>query len=192
MIKIIILSIILIAISCNMLKDKGTSYWESKKNNFKHRNLNEFISDSILRTELKSYYKMRHKSIDSLFASQKIYLYSWQNRDSTKDEFTVVEDNGELGLSIYYLIFEKNGKLVSVLNLAGAGDEGGYIFERKSKFISKDTILHISAITQWLRPDGKLKKTIGDSTFSYLIIDDKSKVTTQVLKKVKELNYSSN
>ncbi len=188
-----IATIILFIISCNMLKGKNHSYWGTQKNKFKHRNLSEFVSDSLLRTNIKSCYSQWHKSLDSISSNKKVYLYSWQDRDTTKNEFTVVHDRGELGLNIYYLIFDKNDKLLSMTDLAGAGNEGGYIFETRSKFINRDSIFQIRAITQWLdfERGEKMDKPIGDSTFLSLTIDDTGKVTEKILKEVKELNYDN-
>lgn len=188
-----IATIIFFVISCNMLKGKNHSYWSTQKDKFKYRNLNEFVSDSLLRVNIKSCYSQWHKSLDSISSNKKVYLYSWQDRDTTKNEFTVVYDRGELGLKIYYLIFDKKDKLISVTELAGAGNEGGYIFETRSKFINRDSIFQIRAITQWLdfEKGVKMDKPVGDSTFLSLTIDGNGKVTEKTLKEVKELNYDN-
>lgn len=133
--------------NCNILKVKGDSYWESQRDNFKYSNLKSFISDSILKENVKSCYKVRHKSLDGVFSSGKVYLYSWQSRDSTKNEFTVVKDEGELGLDIIYIIMDKDDNLISTTELAGRGREGGYIFEIRSEFIATDSILQIRSTT---------------------------------------------
>ena len=190
----IILMIISLTISCNILKEKKTSFWETEKDKFKYQNLKEFVSDSNLKVDIQSCYKKRHQPIDSLFESKKVYLYSWQDRDSSKNEFTVVKDDGELGLDIFYLILDKKDKLISIIDLAGKGMEGGYIFETKSKFINKDSIFQIQSITHSLdlEKGEKMNKQIGDSTFLYLIINNKGIVTEKKLKEVKALNYYQN
>lgn len=121
------------------------------------------------------------------------YLYSWQDRDTTKNEFTIINDDGELGLKIFYFILDKKDSLLSWTQIGGKGSEGGYWFETRSKFINPDTLLNIGAITQWLDFDNKerMTKTKGDSTFSYHIIDKTGKVTGKVLKEVKELNFDN-
>ncbi len=100
------------------------------------------------------------------------YLYSWQDRDSIKNAFTIIHDDGELGLKIFYFILSKNDSLLSWKQIGGKGSEGGYWFETRSKFLSNDTLLNIGAITQWLEFDKqkKMEKTKGDTTFTYFII----------------------
>lgn len=121
------------------------------------------------------------------------YLYSWQDRDTTKNEFTIINDDGELGLKIFYFILDKKDSLLSWTQIGGKGSEGGYWFETRSKFISRDTLLNIGAITQWLDFDKqkKMEKTKGDTTFSYLTIDRNGKVTEKVFKEVKDLNFDN-
>jgi hypothetical protein len=118
------------------------------------------------------------------------YLYSWQDRDKTKNEFTVIKDDEELGLKIFYFILDKKDSLLSYKQIGGKGSEGGYWLETQTKLLNKDTMINIGAITQWLDFDKmkemKIKK--GDSTFSYLIIDQYGKVTEKVFKEVKELH----
>lgn len=128
--------------------------------------------------------------LDSIIGSSG-YLYSWQDRDITKNEFAVIDDDGELGLKLFYFILDKKDNLLSWRQVAGKGSEGGYWLETRSKFISPDTLLSIGAITQWLDFDKKqqMTKTIGDSTFSYLIIDKAGKVTEKIFKEVKDLNF---
>ena len=121
------------------------------------------------------------------------YLYSWQDRDTTKNEFAIINDDGELGLKIFYFILDKKGSLLSWTQIGGKGSEGGYWFETRSKFISPDTLLNIGAITQWFDfdKDQKMEKTKGDTTFSYLTIDRNGKVTEKVFKEVKDLNFEN-
>ena len=179
--------------SCNVVKVKGDSYWESQRDNFKYSNLKNFISDSILKEKVKSCYKVRHKSLQGVFSPGKVYLYSWQSSDSTKNEFTVVKDRGELGLDIFYMIMDKNDNLITKTKLAGRGMEAEYIFEIRSEFIAKDSILQIRSITQDLDLEKrkKMDKFIGDSTFLYLTIDKNGKIEESIFKEVKDLNYSN-
>jgi len=184
---------ILFIVSCNSLTKKQTSFWESQKLNFKHQNKSEFVSDSILQAEYKTFKKVKHPLFDSLFSSNPVYLYSWQDRDKTKNEFTVIDDDGELGLKIFYFILDKSDKPISVTQIGGKGSEAFYWFETRSRFISKDTILNIGAITKFYDniKRQKMEKTIGDSTFTYLIIDNTGKVTEKVFKEIKDLHFES-
>ncbi len=182
--------IILSLISCN---SRYVPYWEKQKGDFKYHNKKEFVSDSILRADYKTYKKSRHPLFDNFVSSEPVYLYSWQDRDKTKNEFTVIKDDGELGLKILYFILDKKDSLLSWTLIAGMGSEGGYWFETRSKFISPDTLLNIGATTQWLdfEKEQKMEKTKGDTTFSYLIIENSGRVTEKVFKEVKDLHFKN-
>ena len=186
--------IVLLFISCNGLTKKTASFWETQKTNFKYQNKKEFVSDSLLRAdfEANSFKQLRHPMFDSIIGDPG-YLYSWQNRDATKNEFTIINDDGELGLKIFYFILDKKDSLLSWTQIGGRGSEGGYWFETRSKFITPDTLLNIGATTQWLDFDKKerMTKTKGDSTFSYLIIDKTGKVTEKLFREVKDLNFGN-
>jgi hypothetical protein len=192
--RLLISIIVLLFISCNGLTKKTFSFWETQKNNFKYQNKKEFVSDSILWAdfEANSFKKMRHPMFDSIIGDPG-YLYSWQNRDTTKNEFTIINDDGELGLKIFYFILDKKDSLLSWTQIGGKGNESGYWFETRSKFISHDTLLNIGAITQWLDFDKeqKMERTKGDTTFSYLTIDSNGKVTEKVFKEVKDLHFEN-
>jgi hypothetical protein len=176
------------------LTKKSLSFWETQKNNFKYRNKKEFISDSILLADFKanSFKKIRHAMFDSIIGNPG-YLYSWQDRDITKNEFTIINDDGELGLKIFYFILDKKDSLLSWTQIGGKGSEGGYWFETRSKFMGHDTLLNLGAITKWWHFDKehKMERTKGDTTFSYLIIDRNGKVTEKVFKEVKDLNFKN-
>ena len=184
---------LLLNVRCNTINSNQDSYWSSQKEKFRYSRLNEFVVDSLLEKELNSFPKSKHKSLDSIFPSEKVYLYSWQDSDSTKNEFTVVKDRGELGLKIYYLIMDKEDKLISVMDIAGAGRDVYHLFETTSKFISRDTILQVRTVTQWIDPDKqeRLSKTKADSIFLYLIIDRSGGVKAKVFKEVKQLDFMS-
>src|SRR5690606_6847827 len=109
----LVLLMMFFTLSCIMLKRKDYSHCSTQEKKFVYRNLNEFVSDSLLRRNIRSCYRQRHKSLDTISSGEKVYLYSWQDRDNTKNEFTIVYDREELGLSVYYLIFDKNDKLIS-------------------------------------------------------------------------------
>lgn len=148
------------------------TYLGIQKNKFKYEDLNAFFFDS----KLLSNYKQLTRSVDPFLTeklSGKIYLYSWQNRNDNTDEFTVIEDNGELGLKIYYFIFEKNNTLISYYSIGGIGRDGVFEFELFSEIKNKDTLLTKSSITQWwdLGNNKKMENPKGDAIFSYLLID---------------------
>ena len=184
--------IILCLFSCTNLIKNQSSFWETQKGNFKYHSKNQFVSDSILRADYKTLKKFKHPLFDSITGNQ-VYLYSWQERDKTKNEFTVINDDGELGLKVYYFILDKKDSLLSWTQIAGKGIEGGYSFETRSKFISNDTILNIGAITQlWdFDKQKRMEKTKGDTTFSYMTIDSEEKVTEKLFKEVKNLHFEN-
>jgi hypothetical protein len=186
--------IVVLFFSCKGLSKKSFSFWETQKNTFKYQNRNEFVSDSIMRVEFeaKSFKKISHPLFDSIINAP-AYLYSWQDRDTTKNEFTIIQDEGELGLRINYIILDKMDNLLSWTQIGGVGNEGGYCFETRSKFISQDTLLKIRSVTEWpyFDKNKKVEKMKGDTTFSYLEIDENGKVAEKVFKVVKNLHFKN-
>jgi len=184
-------AVIFFLFSCNASKTKSNSYWESQKKDFKYHNLTEFVSDSTLKKDIISLHKGWHKSIDTITSTKDVYFYSWQERDSTLNEFTVVHDQGELGLEVYYVITDKNDKLISVTDFAGKGMEAGYTYELRSKFVGRDSVVQVQSVTQMLDIEHRKEadKPLGDSTFSYLIIDRNGHVKQKIFREMKELNY---
>ena len=134
--------------------------------------------------------KISHPLFEGM-TSDPVYLYSWQERDPIQTEFTVIKEEGELGLKIFYFILDKKGRLLSCTQVAGRGSEGGYWFEARSKFVGPDTILSTGAITQWYDFDKqqKMEKTKGDTTFSCYVIGKSGNVTGKVFKEVKDLHF---
>lgn len=126
--------------SCDDSTTSASSYWEKQKDNFKYQNKTEFVSDSALRADLVYLKKISYPLLGKR-KTDTVYLYSWQERDKTKNEFTVIEDEGEYGLSIYYLILDKKDSVISSTRIAGKDFEGSYWFNTKGVFTSKDTIL---------------------------------------------------
>lgn len=170
------------------------SFWETQKNNFKYHNKIEFVSDSLLWSDFKAntFQQISHPLFNSIIGDP-VYLYSWQSRDTTKNEFTVIKHDGELGLKMFYFILDKKDSLISWTQIGGKGNEGGYWFETRSKFISKDTILKVGAITQWwdFEKEKNMEKTKGDSTFSHMIIDNNGRMTKKVFKEVKDIHFAT-
>jgi hypothetical protein len=178
-------------ISCDY-DNKTNSFWNSQKKNFHYNNKKEFVSDSVLRAEFdtKLFKKIKHKIFDTTCGSP-VYLYSFQDRYLKNYEFTVIKDNDERGLQILYFTLDNIGKLISWTQVAGRGLEGGYRFETRSKFISRDTILNIAAITQTydFEKNRKLSTTKGDSTFAYFTIDKSGKFKESIFKEIREINF---
>lgn len=133
---------------------------------------------------------MSHPMFDSIISSNDVYLYSWQERDNTKTEFSVVKDDGEHGIKIIYFILDK-GRLCSWVQVAGQGGEGGYLFEARSIFKNRDTLIRLGATTQVidLEKAKPLEKPIGDTSFFYLVIDRRGQVQEKLFKEVKELHF---
>lgn len=116
------------------------SYWESQKDNFKYHNKTEFFINSEIKNDLSAFKKVRlplEKWIDS------VYLYSWQERDPSKNEFTVIGLEGESDPTLFYVIMDKKDSLISFIKLAGINDEGygGNFFS--TTFFAKDSF-HIT------------------------------------------------
>lgn len=191
-VRIPIFILVLLLFSCNNSSHNNKSYWKQQKKAFKYLNKREFISYYELRKELESLTPIKHQMLDSLLG-EKLYLYSWQERDTSKIEFTILKDDGELGLKFFYFILDKKDNLISWRQIGGKGGEPGYSFETKTTIINKDTMISISSITEYWDSEKQtsLTKTKGDTTFSYLIIDKKGKIREHVFKEVKTLNFNN-
>lgn len=137
---------IVLFVSCNA-PTSPFSYWAGQKENFKYRNKIEFRSDSALQSDLPHLKKITHPLFEKINAKD-VFLYSWQERDVTKNEFTVIKDNGEYGLSTYYFVLDKKDSLVSFEEIAGKENEGNYWFEKSANFSGKDTIFTFRSLAQ--------------------------------------------
>lgn len=134
--RLILAIIILVIVSCSHSPAGTTSYWEKEKRNFKYRNKTNFFLEDSLQSELKTLKKVPLRLrpwIDS------VYLYSWQERDPTKNEFTVVGIEGQYGPSIFYLIFDKKDSLLSFTRIAGTDDSGNIWRSYGATFFSIDS-----------------------------------------------------
>lgn len=200
--NILLLTIMgLLGLGCSNIKSDDNSYWHQQKDKFKYHNLKEFAIDSIIENEVKNktlplldYRVLDNLSIKIPHLNVPYYLYSWQHRDSSTNEFTIIEDLDEHGIAIQYLIMDKKDSLLSITPIASFGSEAGIRGEVRSKFISNDTVLNIRSITCFYnqkRPHNKLDRPIGDSTFSYFIIHRDGKIVEKIFKDVKELHYDS-
>lgn len=167
------------------------SFWEAQKSKFRYQNKKEFVCDGTLRADLKAkaFTAFQHP-LFKRGVNDTCYLYSWQERDPSKNEFVILKDAGELGLQLLYYILDKKDNLLSRTKVAGRGGEGEYFFETQSKFISSDTLSKFAAQTQWYNADSsrKMTPTKGDSSFSYLAIDKNGTVMETVFKEVQELH----
>jgi hypothetical protein len=131
---------VFVLLSCNTRVTEKLSYWENQRHGFKYANKFEFFSDSALLDDLKHLKKLPLQLepwIDS------VYLYSWQECNSSKVEFTVVGIEGKYGPSIFYVIFNKKDSLLTSKRIAGSNDEGDTWQNFGSIFISKDTFQEI-------------------------------------------------
>src|SRR5688500_11925012 len=99
-----LLALSVLLIGCGENPKQTASYWASKKDSFPLQQTNFFLSDSVLQANYKKYPKAKSAIIDSIFFNADVYLHSWQKRDTTKNEFTVLLDDGELGLKIFYMV----------------------------------------------------------------------------------------
>jgi hypothetical protein len=185
--------ILLAMISCRSGPAGRTSYWEAQKEAFKYRDKRAFVADSILEQDMKTLRLVSHPVFRNI-GTGAAYLYSWQNRDAAINEFAVIRDDRkfEHGLKIYYLTLSKDGRLISATHIANRGEEGGYSFETTSRFINRDTMLQASSITEWYDPekDRPREPPIGDTTFSWIVIDSAGRVQEHVFRKARALHYA--
>lgn len=188
--------IALVALSCtskNTTPPAATSYWTHLKDSFPQKNLTSFVIESQDEVKYKKYPPIRNKVIDSIVGAGTSYLYSWQEDIPGLTGFTTFADYGEHGSQINYFIFDSKDSLLSFTEVAHKAGEGGVIYEMQSKFISKDTMLKISAATtEWdltkPAPPPKLSKPKGDSAFFHLIFQKDGKVVEKQFAEKKELN----
>ncbi len=177
--------------ACSNPRPARLSYWESMKDSFPLRNVQKFASDSTLEANYKTYPKIKNSLLDSVISRENIYLYSWQERDTSKNEFTVLLDDGELGLKLFYLVFTKHDSLLSYTQLSGSGGEAGTRYETRSHFLSKDTLFQVGTITQFYNHAGPGPQMASDSTFSRLYFDKSGKVIEEIIPAPKPaINFS--
>lgn len=133
--RIILLLIIMELFGCN--NSTGVdSYWESQRGDFKYRNKTEFFIDTEMKNDLSVFKKVKlplEKWIDS------VYLYSWQERDPSKNEFTVIGLEGKYGPALFYVIMDKKDSLISSFRMAGTDDEGNGTQILGTVFFAKDS-----------------------------------------------------
>ncbi|MGE9313235.1 hypothetical protein ACLOAU_16415 [Niabella sp. CJ426] len=187
----LIAMISVLLIGCN---SDINSFCESEQQKFSIRNKREFIIDSQLMADLKArrFITSSHQLFDTTIGAP-VYLYSWQERNDSTREFTVIRDERkpEHGLVLYYYILDANDGLLSWKRIAETGTESIFRFEIQSRFLNIDTLVTISSITQWydLKHNRKMIPTRGDTTFKYLIISKDGWITDTLFREVKALNF---
>lgn len=176
--KLLFLAATILYLSCSdktTNETKSSSYWQRIKDSFATQNVKEFVINAELEKAYKGYHPVSSKVIDSIIGYGTPYLYSLQDRNKEFTEFTTFVHDDEHGSRIMYLIFDKNDSLRSALQVAAKGGEGGIIYETRSVFLTKDSLLKTtSATTGWdltkPAPPPRLPKTKGDSSFFYVSI----------------------
>lgn len=164
-----------------------SSYWEQQKGNFRYLNKTEFVSDSALRADLHNM-KMSNHPIFRSITSQPVYLYSWQDRVPTTNEFTVIEDKGPQGLNIYYLTFNKKDSLIAYQWIAGQDDETVREYKKASKLSGRDTLLSIYCPISGYDPVTK-KKFVPDWNDAYRFIIEKNGVFAEYITFIETPEY---
>jgi len=156
-----------------------SSYWDQQKGNFRYLNKTEFVCDSVLRADLHNL-KMSSHPIFKKITPLPVYLYSWQDRESETNEFTVIEDRGAYGLKIYYLTLDKKDSLISYEWIAGQDDEMDRNYMKRSKLSGMDTILSLYYPISGNDPVTK-KKFVPDWNEAARLIIEKDGVFTVYL-----------
>lgn len=142
----LLLILTILFIGCNS-PSSPSSFWEDQKKNFAYRNKFEFRSDSALKTALPHLKEFSHPVFQKIKAN-KVFLYSWQERNPINNEFTVIKDNGEYGFSTYYFVLDKKDSLISFEKIAWREYEGNSWSEHNAKFSGQDTLFTYNLLAQ--------------------------------------------
>jgi hypothetical protein len=195
---LIISTIFLLSCRSFNSRDSQEFSWYSLKDSFALQNIEEFRIDSNIWNNYRTLHLIKNKIIDSAIQSgdsnPQTYLYSWQDRNSSFIEFTSLLVEEYLGFTLIYFVFSKDGKLISAIRIARLSGEDGIIWEKKSRFISKDTFTTIASVSTELdrnspQPYKKLSKSIGDSSFLKLVFKKNGTLDTISSVRKIELNY---
>jgi hypothetical protein len=171
-------AILLILItSCNHSDADNLSVWERRKNNFKYHHKTEFIVDDTLVADLTS---LKKASLHILPWIDTVYLYSWQGSDKSKNEFTVVGNEGKYGPSIFYVITNKKDSLISSTRVSGINDSGNEWNNFKTVFVTKDTFFIDEGKTKVSYRDTLEKYRATRSGFTLHAIEENGDVTVIV------------
>lgn len=166
-------------ISCNS-SESPTSYWAAQKNRFSYQNKTEFGNDRAIQADFKRLKKSNHAIFDTLVPDG-VYLYSWQERDPTKNEFTVVSDDGRYGWRLFYVILDKNDKLISAERIAEKQIEGNLWFVKKAWFASKDTIRTLRSLAEGYDIKTRLSFAPNPAYSEYYVFEKNGKLQGYIL-----------
>ena len=170
--RIVALILFYFFLSCNHSvknsKQTSSSVWQNLKDSFARQNLNEFLLDDALYKKYKSYHKINNNLLDSTISNQwsSIFLYSWQQRDTSFIEFTTIIQEEDRGVRIMYYVFNRKDSMLSAIPVAWQNMEAEYRFDTWSRFTSKDTLQLKSAQTLVYEVGKRsmLIKTKGDTS----------------------------
>ncbi len=178
---------ILILWSCNHSQGdqiESTSRWAKLKDSFAIKKATEFNIDKGFR--YKNFHTISCKLFDSTLSDQwsKAYLYSWQERDPSFIEFTLVVQQEDRGVQIVYYVFNQKDSLISATPVA-SGNVSDLAFNMWSKFMATDTLQSTSAITLYERNG----MTNGDTSVFEIVFDKHGKTIKKTITEKKELKF---
>jgi hypothetical protein len=193
------LPFLLLFVSCrnNHLYKLGfQSKWLQLKDSFAKQNLTEFKLDDILGKSYPNFHRIQNRLLDSTISDQwgRIYLYSWQQRDTSLIEFTTIIQEEDRGVRIVYFVFNKKDSLISETLVALGSMEADFDYSLYSHFKTKDTLLQTSAMTQWYdtKRREKLKKTKGDTSLLEIVFHKNGTTSEQTISEMNELHLNIN
>lgn len=159
-----------------------TSKWLTLKDSFAKKDLTEFKLDNNL--DYESFHKISNRLLDSSKSDQwnKIYLYSWQQRDSSFTEFTTIIKEEDRGVRIMYYVFDKKDSLISATPVAWINVEQ-YKFDTWSRFKSKNILVSTRTMTL----PTKSEKTIADTSIVEIVFNKNGSVSEKKIYEKKEL-----
>ena len=121
--------------------------WNLYIDKFKFKNLKSFglKGDSIEKELVKIDNDLFFKVTQDSFHYDNCYFYSFQSQDSNFTKLTILHKSLEwFSDIIWYLIYDKNGKLLSKTAVAELGSDEDWSIIEKSKFVN-DTILILNS-----------------------------------------------
>lgn len=140
------------------------------KSKFKFDNLREF---AVKTSELEYFDWVDSSTFRTLFreedrqydpnGSRIDYYYSWQDRDSSFIEFTIMSfDESNYCTILRYYVFDRSGKFISKVDLAADCGDGGWWFEQKGRQVDKT---HFTTVSVEAESDVETaEKVEGDTT----------------------------
>lgn len=118
--------------------------WNLYIDKFKFKNLKSFElkEDSIERSLVKIDNDLFYKVTQDSFSFDNCYFYSFQGQDTDYYRLTIFHQSEAWSTNlIWYLIYDKNGKLISKTAVAEDGSEEDWALNLKSKFINDSTLI---------------------------------------------------